>query len=190
MKKLTIAAVNDAVRRYDSGERPFRFTPPRSWYLVGVRGRVYPLKYIYGLAIGSTPSAFNTSDPIRELQRLGFELRRQPKDLNADFEKQVKGSLLDPKGRALRLAKAPRLPKIVIREVQTYERNPDVVAEVLARANGFCGLCGSAAPFHKRGDGKPYLEVHHVVQLAHGGDDAVDNAVAACQNCHRKAHFG
>ncbi|HDR7378766.1 TPA: HNH endonuclease [Bacillus toyonensis] len=39
-------------------------------------------------------------------------------------------------------------------------------------------------------DGTPYLEVHHVVPLATGGEDSVENAVALCQNCHRKAHYG
>jgi 5-methylcytosine-specific restriction protein A len=71
-----------------------------------------------------------------------------------------------------------------------YQRNPDVVAEVLARANGVCEGCQSPAPFIRAKDGTPYLEVHHNVQLALGGDDTVKNAVALCPNCHRKAHFG
>jgi 5-methylcytosine-specific restriction protein A len=32
--------------------------------------------------------------------------------------------------------------------------------------------------------------VHHLIRLADGGDDTVDNAVAACPNCHRQRHFG
>jgi 5-methylcytosine-specific restriction protein A len=39
-------------------------------------------------------------------------------------------------------------------------------------------------------DGMPYLEVHHVKQLKDGGSDRIDNAVALCPNCHRKAHYG
>lgn len=36
----------------------------------------------------------------------------------------------------------------------------------------------------------PYLEVHHKVPLALGGDDTVANATALCPNCHRQNHFG
>ena len=71
-----------------------------------------------------------------------------------------------------------------------FRRNPDVVAEVLARANGVCEGCGERAPFIRASDGTPYLEVHHVVMLADGGDDTVDNALGLCPNCHRKRHFG
>jgi len=38
--------------------------------------------------------------------------------------------------------------------------------------------------------GTPYLEVHHRVPLAENGEDTVENAVAICPNCHRKAHDG
>lgn len=71
-----------------------------------------------------------------------------------------------------------------------FLRNPDVVAFVKKRANGCCELCGAPAPFVRASDGEPYLEIHHVIQLAHGGNDHPDNAVAACPNCHRKAHYG
>ncbi|MFV3370974.1 HNH endonuclease [Pseudomonas sp. NY15435] len=39
-------------------------------------------------------------------------------------------------------------------------------------------------------DGKPYPEVRHVVRLADGGEDTVENAIAICPNCHRLRHFG
>lgn len=56
------------------------------------------------------------------------------------------------------------------------------------RANGYCQLCGSPAPFFDK-DGKPFLETHHVIWLAEGGSDSVDNTVALCPNCHRKMHY-
>ena len=34
-----------------------------------------------------------------------------------------------------------------------------------------------------------YLEVHHIVWLAKGGADALENVVALCPNCHRKMHI-
>ena len=71
-----------------------------------------------------------------------------------------------------------------------FKRNADVIVEVLERANGVCEYCRQNAPFIRVKDGSPYLEVHHKKRLASGGEDTVDNAVALCPNCHRKAHFG
>ncbi|WP_256325004.1 HNH endonuclease signature motif containing protein [Nitrosomonas sp. Nm132] len=42
----------------------------------------------------------------------------------------------------------------------------------------------------RKHDGSPYLEVHHKIPLAFGGEDTVVNAIALCPNCHREAHYG
>ncbi|WP_369125133.1 MULTISPECIES: HNH endonuclease [unclassified Pseudomonas] len=31
--------------------------------------------------------------------------------------------------------------------------------------------------------------MHHIVQLAHGGDNTIENAQALCPSCHRNRHF-
>ncbi|SDU67021.1 HNH endonuclease, partial [Desulfobacula phenolica] len=72
----------------------------------------------------------------------------------------------------------------------SFARNPDVVAEVLFIANGYCEYCKNPAPFVRRANNSPYLEVHHKKPLSEGGEDTVANAVALCPNCHRKAHYG
>jgi 5-methylcytosine-specific restriction protein A len=92
--------------------------------------------------------------------------------------------------RRRRAAEMPERPAAKPIMVMVYERNPYVVAEVLARAGDACEQCGCAAPFLRRRDNSPYLEVHHVVRLADGGLDTVENAVALCPNCHRQNHFG
>lgn len=69
----------------------------------------------------------------------------------------------------------------------SYFRDPAVCAYVLDRAKGRCEACGQPAPFIKA-DGDPFLEVHHVVHLAERGSDTIDNAIAACPNCHRRLH--
>jgi 5-methylcytosine-specific restriction endonuclease McrA len=97
---------------------------------------------------------------------------------------------LDPDARRARLALAPKRPSLRKSTQTAYRRNPDVVAEVLYRAGGRCEVCGAPAPFLRLSDGNPYLEVHHWIRLADGGEDTVENAVAACPNCHRKQHFG
>ena len=68
-----------------------------------------------------------------------------------------------------------------------FVRDPNVIAWVLHMTDGTCEVCGCDAPF-VRPDGEPYLEVHHVLPLAAGGPDTVDNAVACCPNCHRQLH--
>ena len=105
----------------------------------------------------------------------------------SSIDRSVKSSRED---RLARLAKAAKKPPVVTIVSKSYQRNPDVVVEVLHRAAGQCERCNSAAPFKRRSDGSDYLEVHHKVQLANGGDDTVENAIALCPNCHRELHFG
>ena len=126
---------------------------------------------------------------MRHLE-LGFISLKSQVESEQAFHAAVAQSLKNKKSRAERLAKAPRIPAqhLVIQVV--FRRNPDVVAEVLERANGKCELCNCPAPFLRTSNQAPYLEVHHMVKLADGGEDTVDNAVAACPNCHRKAHHG
>jgi 5-methylcytosine-specific restriction endonuclease McrA len=95
-----------------------------------------------------------------------------------------------PSARAKRLATASKVAKSISVSSVVYERNPDVVAQVLFEAKGSCQGCGNSAPFIRRSDLTPYLEVHHRIPLANGGEDSVANAIALCPNCHRKAHYG
>ena len=46
------------------------------------------------------------------------------------------------------------------------------------------------APFMKKSNDEPYLEVHHIKPLSQGGEDSLENVKAICPNCHRKIHFG
>ncbi|USE35009.1 HNH endonuclease [Endozoicomonas sp. SCSIO W0465] len=96
----------------------------------------------------------------------------------------------DPEKRAERLKVAPKRPEKVQTTSVSYLRNPDAIAEVLKRANGKCEDCRQDAPFIRRKDNTPYLEVHHKKRLADDGEDSVENAMALCPNCHRKAHYG
>lgn len=110
---------------------------------------------------------------------------------NAEHEHAVNISRKDnSKNRQARLARAPKKPSKRTATITVFDRNPDVVAEVLERANGICEDCGEPAPFIRARDGAPYLEVHHNTPLSQDGDDTVENAIALCPNCHRKAHYG
>lgn len=112
-------------------------------------------------------------------------------DIEVQFAAAVARSRGDPAtARRLRLQTAKKNPETVVATTTVYVRNPDVVAEVLSRAKGCCESCNSPAPFNRKADGSPYLEVHHIKQLSKGGQDAVENAIALCPNCHRREHFG
>lgn len=133
--------------------------------------------------------SFNTREARNVLQGLGFKVRNFDEP-DISFEARVRRSLaMDNDQRRARLTTAARKPTQRVVQTLIYERNPDVVAEALDRANGICELCKHKAPF-RRPDGRPFLEIHHKERLADGGDDTIENAVAVCPNCHRREHFG
>ncbi|MGD0088746.1 MAG: HNH endonuclease [Planctomycetota bacterium] len=105
-------------------------------------------------------------------------------------QKVAKAAADSPEQRRKRLEAASKKPSKKDVTATVFERNPDVIAEVLARAKGVCEGCGKQAPFLRAKDGEPYLEVHHVVHLAEGGEDTVENSKALCPNCHRRSHYG
>lgn len=128
-----------------------------------------------------------------ELQKSGYKGRIWPPlgpDDPSEQELIEAAETLLSKERTLRLAIAAKVPTTRLVTTAVFDRNPDVIAEVLYRAQGVCQRCNGPAPFVRRSDGTPYLEVHHVVQLAYGGEDTVANAVALCPNCHRYHHNG
>lgn len=114
-----------------------------------------------------------------------------PNKSETEFLAQVHSSSQENRETRLnRLRNAPKKPKKRLILTSELVRNSDVVAERLFIANGVCEKCHKSAPFRKRGDQTPYLEVHHVVWLSKGGEDTVENTLALCPNCHREAHHG
>ena len=131
------------------------------------------------------------ADVLKTIRTLRQNLAYSLKDAEQDFAEKVAQSLqLSAVQRRSRLKTAKKYPDIIEVTTTVFIRNPDVVAEVLNRAKGHCESCGKIAPFERASNGTPYLEVHHRVRLADNGEDSVENAIALCPNCHRKAHFG
>ena len=89
--------------------------------------------------------------------------------------------------RALK-AKGPPLRKRRVRD--DFVRNPYVVAAALNRAKGACETPACKTALFETDKGKAYLEVHHVIPLGEGGDDALTNVAALCPRCHRELHYG
>jgi 5-methylcytosine-specific restriction protein A len=71
---------------------------------------------------------------------------------------------------------------------ESFVRNSTVRRNVLVRANGVCESCGKVG--FLMGDGRVYLETHHIVPLAENGRDTEQNVIALCPNEHREAHSG
>lgn len=122
---------------------------------------------------------FDHSNPIRS------------EELQGDLDREIEKSKTDTsEARQKRLQGANKRPRKRETVTTSFERNADVIVEVLERAGGVCERCENSAPFIRRKDNSPYLEVHHIETLADGGEDSVENALALCPNCHRELHFG
>lgn len=112
-------------------------------------------------------------------------------ELTKDLEKAILFSKHStPRNREERLEQADKKPQQIEIRTRGFKRNADVIVTVLYRANGVCERCNQEAPFIRKKDNTPYLEVHHKKQLSEGGEDSVENAIAICPNCHRELHFG
>ncbi len=125
---------------------------------------------------------------LGDLLSLSTQTREQN---DSDLAAEIEASLaLSQSDRATRLANSTKIPERIQIISVGFRRNADVIVTVLHRANGVCEKCGAKAPFIRRSDGSPYLEVHHPIPLSQGGEDTVENAAALCPNCHREAHHG
>ncbi|MFC1545195.1 HNH endonuclease [Gemmatimonadota bacterium] len=123
-------------------------------------------------------------------EKLGSEIPEIEKT-EGYFSRALRHSAsLSAEKRYKRIRQSRKIPIKVKVTTSVFARSPDVVAEVLHRANGYCESCGQPAPFSRASDGSPYLEVHHLITLSEGGEDTPENAQALCPNCHRKAHYG
>lgn len=70
----------------------------------------------------------------------------------------------------------------------TVLRDEKIRSYVIHRANGRCEYCSKEG--FQMGNGKRYLEAHHIIALSNQGRDTVDNVIALCPQHHREAHYG
>jgi 5-methylcytosine-specific restriction protein A len=133
----------------------------------------------------------DSTDLVEDLVAFKTNISIEQKRHERNFQKSVEEALKDSAGeRKKRLQSYNGMPKKIQTISYAFNRSPDVVAEALLRANGFCERCRQEAPFLRKSDGTPYLEVHHNIPLSEHGTDTLENVVALCPNCHRKVHFG
>jgi hypothetical protein len=130
--------------------------------------------------------------PVYELPEwLGKNKAVSKEEFDSELEKGIEKSKKDSnEERRKRLLNANKKPQQVTITSQAFVRNPDVIVEVMLRADGNCERCKSKAPFIRVKNNSPYLEIHHWTLLSEGGEDTIENAGALCPNCHRELHFG
>lgn len=209
---MTLADLFAAIDRVERGELGHFHTPSRSEYVVDPRNQtLWDLKPVFGLLLQSwgfdvlSGKADMTSDslkaqvrkilpdltlvsfPTDEKRRLG--LRRH----DADLPPVVWGEAMAHVGPTEQPAPVAQLqaggPAYYFALTKVFLRDFGVVEAARQRAAGRCEHCKNVAPF-LTGAGLPYLEVHHVIPLSQDGADRLENVLALCPNCHRKAHFG
>ncbi|MET4277584.1 MULTISPECIES: EVE domain-containing protein [unclassified Bradyrhizobium] len=88
------------------------------------------------------------------------------------------------------LAVRPLRPRASSSTTRVYDRDPLVIAIARKRAGHRCEVPGCNHPPFLGADGLPYCEVHHVIPLAEGGEDRIENAACLCPSHHREVHLG
>lgn len=73
-----------------------------------------------------------------------------------------------------------------IREV--YSRDRGWVKAAKEKFGCYCLHPNCSNTFQKQ-DGTPYIEVHHILPLYQGGEDALWNLTVVCAHHHKMAHF-
>lgn len=71
-----------------------------------------------------------------------------------------------------------------------FERNALVVLITKRRAAFKCEVATCSVPPFVDKDNQPYVETHHLVPLAEGGRDTIDNTACLCAVHHRELHCG
>jgi 5-methylcytosine-specific restriction protein A len=133
----------------------------------------------------------DSSDLLGDLVAYKTNVSIEQKRYEQNFQKSVEEALkVTTEKRKERLQSYNGKPEKIQTISYAFTRSPDVVAEALLRAKGFCERCKRQAPFLRKSDGSPYLEVHHKIPLSEDGEDTLENVLALCPNCHREVHFG
>jgi predicted HNH restriction endonuclease len=100
---------------------------------------------------------------------------------------RVRQSTAVRRGQAKERPEGVSVPIATTVATRAFARDARVAQWVRKRAAGKCECCHAPAPFVDE-SGIPFLEVHHLVRLADGGPDTVENSTAVCPNCHRRLH--
>lgn len=168
----------DLSQKYNRGAKAYEFRMQNISYVFELLGRTW--------VTGLKPKRNITAQQVKLIEQLIADIENKPFEGKAVFEAEVRDtseskSMEKPEGNAK--------PSTSITQTATYARDAKVKAWVLKRANGICECCNKPAPF-ETDEGKPFLEVHHLIRLVDNGADKPENCAGVCPNCHRKLHSG
>ena len=111
------------------------------------------------------------------------EIEHKPFDAKSKKAQRLSDEQIAKKAQDAKVSKGSR--DVLSKQ---YHRDPWIAENAKRLAKGICQLCELPAPFLNKNK-KPYLEAHHIVWLANGGEDTIKNTVALCPNCHTKMHI-
>ena len=114
--------------------------------------------------------------------RLTEEQARAIEESHAQIARRLPTAELQARAKS-----AKKQPLVRTTQTSAFVRDAAIAEYVKRLANGQCDLYDKAAPFLSVRN-EAYLECHHITWLAKGGEDAIENTVALCPNCHRKMH--
>jgi hypothetical protein len=109
---------------------------------------------------------------------------------------QIEAERLEDQDLALLLAKYAARPNLRLRpsarplQTRSYDRDPLVIAIGKKRADHRCEVPCCKHPEFETADGTRYVEIHHIIPLADGGADTIENVVCLCPAHHREVHLG
>jgi 5-methylcytosine-specific restriction endonuclease McrA len=89
-----------------------------------------------------------------------------------------------------RSAQRPRRPARRVLNAYEYDRDPLVITIARKRAEHRREVHDCGHPTFQTAEGLAYTEVHHIVPLADGGQDTIDNVACLCPTHHREVHLG
>jgi 5-methylcytosine-specific restriction enzyme A len=190
----------EAAKMWDAGFNPYGFGKSVK-YDVLIEAKLYPPKAICGIAYKLV-----TGKPLKPedfpgakdgpwhtlLKKRGFPVvsKALPEldEESADEDLPQLNKLTTEQLRSLATVEGKNVPVRRLAKVQVFERSRYVRLLALRLADGKCASCKECAPFLRKSNGEPYLEVHHIVPLSCGGEDTEKNTEALCPNCHRERH--
>ena len=72
--------------------------------------------------------------------------------------------------------------------IEVYSRDRILIKKAKELYGSYC-LHPKCNNTFKKDDGKPYIEVHHIIPLFKEGEDALWNLTVICAHHHKMAHF-
>jgi 5-methylcytosine-specific restriction endonuclease McrA len=137
---------------------------------------------IHWLSVGDTVGIGNIGKEV-------FVWKAGKADVVSEIGRRI-AKAAKPKDLLKKAREATGKPPRQMRQVADFRRNLAVVGGALSRASGNCEMPSCSVQLFRRDDGRNFLEVHHILPLAEGGEDTMKNAAAVCPMCHRELHFG